>query len=203
MKDGALQIRALDSLSSLDENAWNDLVGSHSPFVEYGFLHSLEETGCLAPQSGWTPRIVTARRDGDLVGAVPLYEKTNSEGEFVFDWSWAEGAMRAGIDYYPKGVVGVPFTPVSGARILVACDHPNHKEIAGRLVDATLNLADDEELSSVHFNFILPEERSLFEERGLPIRRGIQYHWRNEGTDDRASYEDFDDFLSRFRSKKR
>ncbi len=193
----------LPDISSVDSQAWDRLVGSHSPFLEYGFLHTLEETGCLEPGSGWTPKIVVAKRGGDLVGAVPMYLKTNSAGEFVFDWSWAEGALRAGIEYYPKAVVAVPFTPVTGARVLVDPADPYREKVTSALVDAALDIADELELSSVHFNFILPEEQALFEERGLPIRQGIQYHWQNDGAGDVAAYSDFDDFLSRFRSKRR
>ena len=200
-----LQIDTVDGVSTLEADAWNELVDDDNPFVEYGLLHTLETSGCLEPESGWRPHIVTAR-DGDdqLVGAVPLYLTQNSEGEFVFDWSWADAARRAGIDYYPKGVVGVPFTPVTGARLLVSPDVDDADAVRTSLVEATLNIADELQLSSVHFNFIPPERRAIFEDTGLPIRTGVQYHWNNDdGTDSADTYDDFDDFLSRFRSKKR
>ena len=192
-----LDIEIVDRISSIDAHRWDQLVGSESPFLEYGFLSSLERSGCLDEASGWQTHLLIARSDQRLVGAVPLYLKMHSAGEFVFDWSWAEAAMRSGLRYYPKGVVAVPFTPVTGARILVDPGHPARRKIARRLVEATLDTADDMGLSSIHFNFIKPTERALFTDLGLPIRQGIQYHWKNEG------YHDFDDFLGRFRSKKR
>ncbi len=203
-----LTTKILPTLETVDSTAWDNLVGSASPFLEYGFLRGLETSGCLKPRSGWTPHIVVARdaeSDADgIVGAVPLYIKDNSEGEFVFDWSWAEAAMRAGLDYYPKAVAAVPFTPVTGARILVAPDRDDHEKIAKKLVEATLTVADELDLSSVHFNFIPQSQRSLFEDFGLPIRWGMQYHWTNDdGTDSAGQYRDFDHFLSRFRSKRR
>lgn len=197
-------IEIADGVSSLSSSAWNELVGPQSPFLEYGFLHSLEVSGCLDPDSGWHPRIITARRDGDLIGAVPLYLKDHSSGEFVFDWSWADGAQRTGIAYYPKGVVAVPFTPVTGARILTSPDCADRQALGSALVEKTLNAADDMDLSSVHFNFIDRGERHYFRDLGLPIRLGIQYHWYNDdGSEQAAPYGDFDDFLARFRSKKR
>lgn len=197
-----IEIRRLEGLSNLEPGAWNRLVGRESPFLEYGFLHSLEASGCLTPRSGWFPRIITAYDGDDLVGAVPFYIKENSTGEFVFDWGWADAAYGAGIPYYPKAVVAVPFTPVTGARILTAPHREDGEKIAKMLVESSLQLADDQNLSSVHFNFIPATDRRLFEDLGLPIRLGVQYHWRND--DGRgAPLEDFGDFLSRFRSKKR
>ena len=194
----------LDSLASVAAQEWNRLVSDGSPFLEYGFLRGLEVTDCLSPQSGWTTSILVARDEGDLVGAVPLYRKNNSAGEFVFDWSWAEAAMRAGISYYPKGVVAVPFSPVTGTRILTAEDCENRHRLARCLLEKTLDVADELGLSSVHFNFIPTGERALYEEVGLPIRQGIQYHWRNsDGTEENSTYRDFDEFLARFRSKRR
>lgn len=198
-------IDTIDGVSELDADAWNRLVDDASPFLEYGFLATLEQTGCLEPDSGWTPRIIVARnRDGRLAGAVPFYVKHNSDGEFVFDYSWANASHRAGRPYYPKGVVAVPFTPVTGLRILVDDDRDDADDITARLLDEAIELTDELDLSSLHFNFIRPKRRHLFEERDLPIRLGYQYHWLNDdGTDANASYGDFDDYLNRFRSKKR
>ena len=199
-----LTTTTIDGVSKLSADDWDRLVGSASPFLEHGFLNTLEATGCLDPASGWTPKIIVAHRDDHLVGAVPFYLKDHSQGEFVFDFGWANAAHRIGRSYYPKAVVAVPFTPVTGCRILVDDSEENADDIAQQLVDEALDLADELELSSVHFNFIRPDERSLFEKRGLPIRLGFQYHWYNDdGTDEGNRYEDFDHFLSRFRSKKR
>lgn len=198
-----MKITTLDSLAAVDAADWNRLVTSGNPFLEYGFLNALERAGCLDADSGWTPQIVVAHDDDDrLIGAVPLYLKDHSAGEFVFDWGWAEAAMRAGISYYPKAVAAVPFSPVTGARILVADDDDDKKATKTALIEATLDLADQWELSSVHFNFIPEQHQSLYRDLGLPIRQGMQYHWKN-GAPQGDRYADFDDFLSRFRSKKR
>jgi hypothetical protein len=136
------------------------------------------------------------RDAGRLVAAVPLYEKTNSEGEFVFDWGWADAAERAGISYYPKLLVGVPFTPVTGARVLTA---PGAKrgEWLARLGAALLEIAREGEFSGVHVNFCGADEIEALRPLGYELRVGMQYHWHNAG------YRKFDDWLERFRSKRR
>ncbi len=197
-------IEVLDGVSTIDPTVWNSLVGDGSPFLEHGFLSALEITSCVNAQSGWIPQIFIARaQDGDnrehqnIVGALPLYLKYNSSGEFVFDWGWADAATRAGMSYYPKAVVGVPFTPVTGARLLIGPDARDPHEIRLMLAAAAIQFAEENNLSSVHFNFIEDDEIKIFEELGLPVRLGLQYHWKND------AYENFDDFLSRFRSKRR
>ena len=115
------RIEMTEGVSTLPRAAWNHLVGNESPFLEWDWLASLEETGCLGGRTGWDPRTLAAYNDDDeLIAACPLYVKYNSEGEFVYDHGWAHAAERAGINYFPKLLVGVPFTPVSGSRFLVA-----------------------------------------------------------------------------------
>lgn len=185
-------------VSAINKDPWQSLVARESPFLEYSFLAGLEESGCVGPGTGWEPRIIIASIDDELVGAAPLYLKEHSAGEFVFDWAWADAAHRAGIPYYPKAVVAVPFTPVTGARLLVSPAWLSRREeIKTALIKACLALASEENLSSLHFNFIPEEDQALFQNLDLPIRMGMQYHWQNEG------FEDFDDYLSGFRSKKR
>ena len=111
-----------DGISSIPADEWNHLVGDESPFLEWEWLASLEEAGTLSARTGWEPRPLVVREEGQLVAACPLYLKQHSEGEFVFDWGWAQAAENAGISYYPKMLVGVPFTPVTGGRMLVAPD---------------------------------------------------------------------------------
>lgn len=198
----SLRIHVHSSLVPIDRDAWNHLVAEAPPFLEYGFLRALEEGRCLDPSSGWQATIVTAHQGDALVGAIPLYETTNSEGEFVFDWAWADAAHRAGIPYYPKGVAAVPFTPVSGPRLLVSPDVTDIRATKQALLEAALDVASRRQWSSLHFNFIDRHEVPLFADMGLPIRLGLQYHWHNrDGQGDRC--QDFDDFLGRFRSKKR
>ncbi|MDJ0790220.1 MAG: peptidogalycan biosysnthesis protein, partial [Myxococcota bacterium] len=113
-------VRLGDGVREIPASEWNALVGDESPFLEWEFLASLEEAGAVDDKGGWGARPLLVREEGRLVAACPLYVKAHSEGEFVFDWGWADAAYRAGIDYYPKLLVGIPFTPVTGRRILTA-----------------------------------------------------------------------------------
>jgi predicted N-acyltransferase len=192
----SLTIQLEDGVASLAREDWDALVADGSPFLEWRFLASLEEAGCLGPQSGWEARPLVAREDGEVVAACPLYLKSNSEGEFVFDWSWADAAYRAGIDYYPKLLVGVPFSPVGGARFLVAPGRDTALWIE-RMGHALREICSANELSSVHVNFCRPEEARALEAVGFHTRIGLQYHWHNHG------YRSFEDYLGAFRSKRR
>jgi hypothetical protein len=207
-KLSSVQFDFISSVSSIREDAWNRLTEHVSPFLEYGFLSALEDTDCVGEQTGWIPHILCAHvdEDGDdrLVGALPIYLKTHSAGEFVFDHSWADAAFRAGIEYFPKAVVAVPFTPITGHKLLVDPDFELADALKGALIDRATKFVREEQISSIHFNFFEPEERPYFEDFTLPIRYGMQYHWYN-GADlgDGEDYEDFKEFLARFRSKKR
>lgn len=213
MTQDSLLIQAHEGILSISRDDWQPLVAHESPFLDYGFLSLLEETGCVSERAGWLPLIITATRSrpgspDKLVGALPFYIKTNSAGEFVFDWSWADAAQRSGLSYYPKGLVAVPFTPVTGRRVLLSpsLEPQEHEAIAQALIAACVELAQKQlKLSSVHFNFILPEERAHFDAVGLLSRAGIQYHWynRTEAREGAPRCERFDDFLGRFRSKRR
>jgi predicted N-acyltransferase len=191
-----LEIRLEDGIARLPEEQWDALVRDESPFLEWAFLASLEQAGTLGEASGWTPKPLVAREDGRLVAACPLYLKTNSEGEFVFDYAWADAAYRAGIDYYPKMLVGVPFSPVSGARFLVAAGEDRTLWIQ-RLGAALREICLGNDLSSVHVNFCLEPEAEQLRPLGFHTRVGLQYHWHNHG------YADFEQYLSAFRSKRR
>ncbi len=194
LAEGALELE--DGVAAIARDEWNALVGDESPFLEWEWLATLEHAGAVGGRSGWTPRPLVARRAGRIVAACPLYEKENSEGEFVFDWAWADAAARAGIRYYPKLLVGVPFTPVTGARVLVAPGEPRAAWVR-RFGAALRELCVSHELSSVHVNFCRQDEVAPLEDAGFVLRIGLQYHWRNEG------YASFDDWLARFRSKRR
>ena len=189
-------LELLEGIAQLPADEWNALVGPGSPFLEWEWLASLEESGVVGGHTGWTPRPLVAREDGRLVAVVPLYVKLDSQGEFVFDWSWADAAERAGIRYYPKLLVGVPFTPVAGARILVRED-ADRAPWTQRMGRALRELCDQNQLSSVHVNFCRPDEVDALRAAGFDLRIGVQYQWRNEG------YRDLADYLARFRSKRR
>lgn len=193
-----LTIETIRKVGEIPKDDWNRLVGDGSPFVEWGFLTALEESGCLDDASGWHPQIVVVRDDsGRLLAAAPMYLKMHSQGEFVFDWAWADAANRAGIRYYPKAVVASPFSPVTGVRLLVASEHAETKALKTTLMQGCLEVAREMGLSSVHFNFVAEDEVEIFREAGLLMREGIQYHWKNRG------YETFDDYLAEFRAKPR
>jgi len=191
-----LTIELEEDVASLPQDEWDALVGDESPFLEWAFLASLEEAGAVGGQSGWDARPLVAREAGRLVAACPLYVKSNSEGEFVFDFSWADAAYRAGIEYYPKLLVGVPFSPVSGARFLVASGHDRATWIE-RLGSALREICGSNDLSSIHVNFCTPDEAEALAAVGYHTRVGLQYHWHNHG------YETFEDYLGAFRSKRR
>ena len=191
-----VEVETLSGVRELPAAEWNALVGDGSPFLEWEWLASLEDAGCVGGSTGWSARPLVVRDRGRLVAAVPLYVKTHSEGEFVFDSGWADAAERAGIPYYPKLLVGVPFTPVTGARFLVAPGE-RRAEWIERLGAALVELCRESELSGVHVNFCGADEVEPLRAQGFELRIGVQYHWRNEG------YARLDDWLARFRSKRR
>jgi uncharacterized protein len=186
-----LQIRVLDSLSSVDPFAWDALAGD-SPFLSYAFLHALHETGCACAERGWSPRFVTLWDESRLAAAMPLYLKSHSYGEYVFDWAWADAHHRHGLDYYPKLLCAVPFTPAAGPRLLAPT--PGLRQ---RLLHTALELAKEVHASSLHLLFPPPEQAPELESAGLMLRTGVQFHWQNPG------YRDFDDFLSTMTHDKR
>jgi predicted N-acyltransferase len=189
-------VELLEGVSEVPREEWNALVGEGSPVLEWDWLASLEDAGVVGGHSGWGARPLVAREAGRVVAACPLYIKGNSEGEFVFDWGWADAAHRAGIEYYPKLLAAVPFTPVTGSRFLVAPGHDRGAWIR-RLGAGLREICLQNELSSVHVNFCQPDEIEPLREVGFELRVGIQYHWINHG------WSSFDDYLGAFRSKRR
>jgi predicted N-acyltransferase len=189
-------VELASGVASLPRAEWNALVRDESPFLEWEWLASLEEAGTLTGETGWLPHPLVVREAGRLIAACPLYVKGHSQGEFIFDWGWADAAERAGIRYYPKLLVGVPFTPVTGARFLVA-EGEDRAFWTRRMATALREFCKERGLSSIHVNFCQPEELETLTTSGFLPRIGIQYHWRNHG------YTCFDDYLARFRSKRR
>lgn len=189
-------VRVLGAIRDVAPAAWDGLVGDGSPFLEWRWLATLEDSGAATAETGWSPNHLTVWEGERLVAACPLYRKDHSLGEFVFDQSWASAAMRAGIAYYPKLLVGVPLTPVTGARFLTApgTDRP---ALVALLAAALEEVCAAEGISSVHVNFCLPDEAAALGARGWLRRTGWQYHWRNEG------FASFDDYLASLRSKRR
>ncbi|MDX1403819.1 MAG: GNAT family N-acetyltransferase [Woeseiaceae bacterium] len=181
------------SIDQFDAREWNALAGDGFPFLKYEFLLAAERSGSASPETGWSPRHVGLYDKADrLVGALPLYEKTHSWGEFVFDWSWAQAYRQAGVNYYPKLVSAVPFTPAPSSRLLVG-----DQELKPVLVQTALAFAQKTEQSSLHVLFPREDELAVFEEAGLKLRKDCQFHWHNRG------YRSFDEFLAGFSSRKR
>jgi len=196
--ESEIRLEVMDSIHSIPAAAWNCMTGDHNPFVEHGFLSALEEGGCLGQHSGWIARYLALYHvpTERWIGAAPLFAKTNSYGEYIFDWAWADGARRAGLAYYPKLTVAVPFTPATGPRILAApdVDFARVAELLGRGARA---LAAQIGAHSVHWLFCSETEQNLLEGCGYVKRSSLQFHWNNQG------YRDFDDFLSALRSRRR
>jgi predicted N-acyltransferase len=191
-------IRVLDSPLKVNADQWNALLAAQSlgeapnPFMRHEYLAALHESGSASPDTGWTPCFVTLWQGDTLAGACPLYLKAHSYGEYVFDWAWANAYQQHGLDYYPKAVAAVPFTPVPGARLLA-------RNAAERvlLVKALVAWCGDENLSSLHLLFAADEDVAACEEAGLMLRHTVQFHWKNNG------YRDFDDFLASLNQEKR
>ena len=192
-----MQLHILDSIHGVAATEWNALEGSAQPFLRHEFLAALEDSGCAADATGWTPRHLLVRdAAGMLAGALPLYRKTNSWGEFVFDFAWADAYRRAGLSYFPKLVAAVPFTPASGPRLLTA-PAADRQATGDVLLAGALALARDSAASSVHVLFPTHEEAAALGARGWLLRKDCQFHWHNRG------YGSFEDFLDGFTAEKR
>ncbi|MCF8477996.1 MAG: GNAT family N-acetyltransferase [Pseudolabrys sp.] len=225
MTDVELRIRIVPSLAEIPAAAWNACAGQSAPrqqaaapaaavdaqlspqlstrgyldnpFVSHEFLSSLEQSHAVGGRSGWQPRHLLAESaDGSLMGAVPCYVKSHSQGEYVFDHGWAEAFEHAGGDYYPKLQVAVPFTPVTGPRLLVR-PGPLANDVRGALGDALAEITTGNGLSSAHVTFLTEPEWNLLGERGFLQRTDQQFHWENHG------YATFEDFLGALASRKR
>ncbi len=192
-----MRTRVSESFGSIPSADWNSLLNDSNPFLRHEFLSSLEDSGCASPETGWAPCPVLCEDEaGRLVGALPLYLKNNSHGEFVFDFAWASAYQQAGMQYYPKLVAAVPFTPATGPRMLIA-DSAARETIQPLLIDTARQLARANNASSLHILFPPEEEKDALASQNLMLRRDCQFHWQNN------NYLDFEDFLGTFTSSKR
>ena len=187
----------LSAPSEVHADEWNALLARDAhptPFLRHEFLSALHTARCAVDETGWSPRFVTLTdaRTGRLAAAAPVYLKSHSYGEYVFDWAWADAYQRNGLSYYPKLLCAVPFTPVQGTRLLAA-DDGARRQLAATL----LALAGQSEVSSLHVLFPTEPEAALLQSMGMMLRDGVQFHWLNDG------YRDFDDFLGTLEPKKR
>ena len=189
--------RFLNSIAQIDAQRWNALAGSAQPFLRHEFLLALEESGCAAPGTGWSPQhLVMEDSTGALTAAMPLFRKSHSRGEFVFDFSWAGAYAQQGLRYYPKLLTAVPFTPVSGPRLLLSSE-VNAKAVTKTLVRTTIEHAREERMSSWHVLFPTEDTAADLDRAGLILRRDCQFHWYNHG------YDSFESFLATFTAEKR
>ncbi|MBK8997228.1 MAG: N-acetyltransferase [Myxococcales bacterium] len=192
-----MELRTHDSIRDVGERTWNELASSAPPFLSFTWLDALETTGCVRPERGWLPMHLTLEEDGRVLAAAPAYVKGNSEGEFVFDYAWASHAEgRLGLDYYPKLVVAVPFTPATGPRLLSA-PGADPARVARAFAEGLAALAERIGASGAHVLFPSADEADRLEAAGMARRAGIQFHWENAG------FASFDDFLQSFDAKKR
>jgi predicted N-acyltransferase len=186
----------LENLDSVTPGDWNRLIRNNNPFLRHEFLAALERNHCVGEDLGWIPRHIALYDAKELVGAVPLYIKYNSYGEFVFDWSWADACERAGMQYYPKLVASIPYTPVTGPRLL-SVSGERLTDVRRALVKAAVQQAEEIGASSLHWLFTDQDDTDTLVQHGMMQRTHYQFHWHNH------QYKDFDDFLSTFSAGKR
>jgi len=191
------EILFIDSLIKVNKNDWNNCIDSDHPFIQYEFLFALEKSGSACSQTGWKSYHYIEYNDkSEIIAICPLYLKSHSYGEYIFDHAWADAYHRHGLNYYPKLQSAIPFTPVTGDRIFISKKIKNKKDKMKEIINNIINEAKKINVSSAHFNFIKnPNEWNA--EEPIMIREGIQFHWKNN------NYKSFDDFLSTLSSRKR
>ncbi len=195
--DGAIELSLAERIGAIAPEDWNACAGPGNPFIGHAFLSALEDSGSVGKDTGWFPRHMVARdAAGQVLGVVPLYIKTHSQGEYVFDHGWAEAYERAGGQYYPKLQASVPFSPVPGARLL-ARPGPEAGAIRMAMAKGMAEVARRMGVSSLHVTFCGEDEAAIMEAAGYLRREGTQFHWLNDG------YKTFDDFLGTLASRKR
>lgn len=194
--ESAASARILHNIEEIEADRWDSCSArfAFNPFVCHRFLHALEKSGSVSNRTGWQPFHIVVEQGDELIGAVPAYIKNHSQGEYVFDYAWADALQRAGGNYYPKMQISVPFTPASGPRLLTRSDDPEHARL---LLGATMQIAQQIDVSSVHITFMQKQQWQQAAEAGFLQRMDQQFHWHNAG------YANFDEFLADLASKKR
>ena len=192
-----VSLKVAGAITAIDADAWDTCAGGDNPFLAHAFFHALEASGSATAKTGWSPQhLVLEMADGSVGAVMPLYLKNHSQGEYVFDHGWADAFERAGGQYYPKLQSCVPFTPVTGARLLIRPDL-SFDAVAPVVMGGAVEIAEQMGVSSLHWTFPNAAEWALAGETGLLQRTGEQFHWRNDG------YRTFDDFLAQLASRKR
>ena len=191
-----MKIEFLDSIERIDKEEWDRAINNKYPFLKYEFLKALEITKCVSPEEGWTPLHLVVSEIDMILAIMPLYIKTDSQGEFVFDWSWADAFYRNGLDYYPKLVSSIPFTPASGPRLVVT-DSTKTEEIVKIVSGALKQLAEENNFSSVHILLAEKDEINLYSNQDFSLRTSYSFHWFNK------EYKNFGNFLEDMTSRQR
>jgi len=191
-----MDIKVLSSIFDITSDQWNNLMVTPHPFMRYEFHAALERHQCTGKKYGWVPQHIAAFDSKKLIAIIPVYEKYNSYGEFVFDMAWADAYHRHGLEYYPKWISASPYTPVSGPRVLIDSNY-NYQEIFSSLVQFNIEQINNKSLSSMHYLFTSDEDTQILEQLGFMRRLGCQFHWSNN------NYKNFDDFLATLTAKKR
>lgn len=190
-----MEINIHQKIADIPAEQWNQLVRDNNPLVRHEFLQAMETHGCVGEKFGWLSCHVAVYENGQLLAAMPLYQKTNSYGEFVFDHSWADAYQRAGLAYFPKLVSAVPYTPATGQRLLCAAGH--EAELWPLLINTAQQLMQQNNFSSLHCLFPESDEQDILEQQGGLARHDLQYHWFNR------DYANFADFMETLTSRKR
>lgn len=190
-----IKIQICNNIDLIEPQQWNALLVDNNPFTRHEFLAALEHHQCVGETFGWLPCHIAIYEADKLIGAMPLYEKLNSYGEFVFDNAWADAYRRNGLAYYPKLVSSIPYTPAQGQRLL--CQSGRYETVYPLLLDTIQKMSESLESSGFHCLFPLGNEQEWLESQGLLTRYDCQFHWHNQ------HYADFDDFLAHFSAKKR
>ena len=189
------RMRVITSLTDIAQTEWDSLIADQqhaNPFLSYTFLHALQASNCTTEETGWQACFITIWDEAHLLAAMPLYEKSHSYGEYVFDWAWARAYERHGHSYYPKLLSAIPFTPVTGSRLLA-----RHEAAQNALIACLQELQQAGEFSSSHLLYLPEEQAQLLSEAGYLLRTGVQFHWENK------NYQNFEDFLATLDKKKR
>jgi predicted N-acyltransferase len=196
---GMMRVERLRGIEDVDRETWRTLEPPEFPFFDFEFLHALERSGSIGRRSGWMPIYLVCKEEKRALGALCLYLKTDSYGEYIFDWEWARAYQQHGLSYYPKLVAAVPFTPATGPKLLLRpdVDVATRSRVAKALLEAAEDLGTQYGVSSSHALYLPEHELDEFERSGFTVRHSLQFHWRNR------DYETFSDFLEALSGKKR
>ena len=195
-----MEVKFLNNINDCSPKQWDDLFNTDYPFTKHAFLYALETSGCVTPSTGWQPQHITVNENGALIAALPCYLKTHSYGEYVFDWSWANAYQQHGLNYYPKLLAAIPFTPATGPRLAIDNNFATQDDqikLIQTIDQAIRNKFGLTGISSWHLLFPSETLSSQLQQCQWQQRVGIQYHWFND------NFDSFDDFLQTFKSRKR